>query len=88
VTGDGSGSAFLSLHVGGDGAAECLRYDDGAPILSVRSGDAYVTVQTAGEQVDAGHVDFAYRLLSAVNEYLIECERFVLPAEGGEPAGG
>lgn len=79
VKGSGSdSSSFMSLHVGDDWEARCLHFGDGArPILSVTVGGTHFSVTAADEEISRDHVDFAYVLLAAVNDYLIECERLL-----------
>ncbi|MGF7238234.1 MAG: hypothetical protein ACQSGP_25215 [Frankia sp.] len=68
----------MSLHVGEDWSARCLHFGDGArPILSVMVGQTHFSITAADEQMSTDHIDFAYVLLAAVNDYLIECERLI-----------
>ncbi|EFC85957.1 hypothetical protein [Parafrankia sp. EUN1f] len=68
-------STHLGLHVGADWSVRCHSYPDSAPILAVNLGRTTLSVSAAGSAVTSDQVDFAYALLAAVNDYLIECEQ-------------
>ncbi|WP_242424818.1 hypothetical protein [Frankia sp. EI5c] len=74
-------STHLGLHVGSDWSTRCHTYPDKPPILSVHTGRTLLSVSAAGSAVTSDQVDFAYALLAAVNDYLIECERFRFAAQ-------
>ncbi|WP_041939706.1 MULTISPECIES: hypothetical protein [Frankia] len=79
---DGVRSAtHLGLHVGADWSVTCHTYADRSPILTVRLGLASVTVSALSNAVTSDHVDFAYALIAAVNDYLVECERIRFTSE-------
>jgi hypothetical protein len=82
-SGDGPpSSTHLGLHVGADWSTDCHTYPDNRPILAVRVGQTSVTVIARGQglNVTAGDVDFAWALVAAANDYLIEVERLYLAA--------
>jgi hypothetical protein len=68
-------AAHLGLHVGADWSTACHVYPDRSPILTVRLGLTSVTFSPVSNAVTSDHVDFAYALIAAVNDYLVECER-------------
>ncbi len=81
--GDGPrSSTHVGLHVGADWSTTCHTYPDNRPILAVQVGQASVTVMAKGQgvAVTAGDVDFAWALVAAANDYLIEVERLYLTA--------
>ncbi len=81
---DGVRSAtHLSLHVGADWSVTCHTYTDRSPILTVRLGLTSVTVSPLSNAVTSDHVDFAYALIAAANDYLVECERIRFASEDG-----
>lgn len=68
-------STHIGLHVGTDWQARCHTYPGRSPILFVDTGRTNLSICPAGNAVTSDHVEFAYALLAAVNDYLIECER-------------
>ncbi|AEH07661.1 MULTISPECIES: hypothetical protein [Protofrankia] len=69
-------STHLGLHVGADWSVRCRISPDKPPILTVHVGRTLLSFSPAGTAVPSDHVEFAYALLGAVNDYLVECERF------------
>ncbi|WP_239382287.1 MULTISPECIES: hypothetical protein [unclassified Frankia] len=74
-------STQLGLGVGADWLVRCHICPDKPPILTVDVGQARLSVSPAGTAVTADQVEFAYALLGAVNDYLVECERFRFAAQ-------
>lgn len=83
MTGEEPKPSYLSmaLGVGGDWRVACHTYANRGPILAVDAGGMSLAVSAKQGAPDAGHLDFAYALLAAVNDYLIACEAFRFDAE-------
>nr|WP_128423216.1 hypothetical protein [Frankia sp. EI5c] len=64
------------MSVGTDWSVICHTYPDRAPILVVDAGRVSLSVSALEREPDARHADFAYKLLAAVNDYLIAYEKF------------
>lgn len=71
----------VGVTVGTDWLVSCHTYPDRRPILAVDAGDLHLTLSAAPEAPSGDHIDFAYKLLAAANEYLIACETHQLDAE-------
>ncbi|EFC83298.1 hypothetical protein [Parafrankia sp. EUN1f] len=67
---------MLGLHVGADWSVLCHTYPGRAPILVVDAGRVSLSVSALEREPDTRHVDFAYKLLAAVNDYLIAYEKY------------
>ncbi|WP_131769802.1 hypothetical protein [Candidatus Protofrankia californiensis] len=87
-SGEPGSSLHLGLHVGGDWTVFCHRYPDRAPILGIDTRTAYLTLSVQDRMVTAGHLEFAYALVQAANDYLLECERLMLEAADTGPDEG
>ena len=74
----------VGVTVGTDWLVTCHTYPDRRPILAVDAGDLHLTISAAPEAPTGDHIDFAYKLLAAVNEYLIACEIHQLDSEEAE----
>ncbi|TCJ34094.1 hypothetical protein E0504_34780 [Parafrankia sp. BMG5.11] len=81
-------STHLGLHVGADWSARCHTYPDKPPILAVTTGRTTLSLSAAGNAATSDQVDFAYTLLAAVNDYLIECERLRFTAQDAAEKSG
>ncbi|SNQ51652.1 conserved hypothetical protein [Frankia canadensis] len=79
-------SSHLGLHVGADWSVTCHVYPNRSPILAVRLGLTSFSLSPAGNAVTSDHIDFAYALIAAVNDYLMECER--IRFDTGESSAG
>ncbi|CUU53986.1 hypothetical protein Ga0074812_101488 [Parafrankia irregularis] len=66
----------LGLLVGADWSVLCHTYPHRPPILVVDAGNVSMSIAARGDAPDAGHIDFAYKLLAAVNDYLIAYEKY------------
>ncbi|ETA03996.1 hypothetical protein CcI6DRAFT_00520 [Frankia sp. CcI6] len=80
-----SSSTHIGMHVGSGWSVRCHTYPDRPPILSVRAGETHLSLSVANDAVTSDHVEFAYTLLAAVNDYLIECERIRFAVLGDPP---
>jgi hypothetical protein len=76
-----------SLHVGADWSVTCHTYPDRSPILAVRLGLTSVSLSAMSNAVTSDHVDFAYELIAAVNDYLVECERIRFDSDDAADSG-
>jgi hypothetical protein len=88
-SGDGPrSSTHVGLHVGVDWSTDCHVYPDNQPILVVQVGPTSVTVTPRGRgaTATAGDVEFAWALVAAANDYLIEVERLYFAACDAEAA--
>ncbi|WP_131764615.1 hypothetical protein [Candidatus Protofrankia californiensis] len=81
-------STHLGLHVGADWSVRCRISPDKPPILAVQVGRTLLSFLPAGTAVTADHVEFAYALLGAVNDYLVECERFRFTIQDAADSSG
>ncbi len=69
----------VGVYVGSEWSVRCFTYPDERPILSLETPGGGLSVSAMGGTVTADHVDFAYALVKAANDYLIECEALRLP---------
>ncbi|ABW14686.1 conserved hypothetical protein [Parafrankia sp. EAN1pec] len=77
MSGEGKRSyTTLGLHIGAEWSVLCHTYPDRAPILVVDAGRVSLSVSAMEQAPDARHADFAYKLLAAVNDYLIAYENY------------
>ncbi|MCM3883904.1 hypothetical protein [Frankia sp. R82] len=74
----------MSLGVGGDWRVTCHTYPNRGPILAVDAGGMSLAVSAKHGVPDADHLDFAYALLAAPNDYLIACEAHRFDSEEAE----
>ncbi|KJE25399.1 hypothetical protein FF36_00011 [Frankia torreyi] len=83
MSGEERKPSYLSvgLSVGGDWRVTCHTYPDRGPILAVDAAGMSLVVSAKQSTPDANHLDFAYALLAAVNDYLIACETHRFDAE-------
>ncbi len=68
-------STHLGLQVGADWSVHCHTYTDRSPILTLRLGLTGITMSPASNAVTSDQIEFAYALIGAANDYLVECER-------------
>ncbi|MCK9921204.1 hypothetical protein MXD61_04685 [Frankia sp. AgPm24] len=68
-------SALLGLQVGADWSVHCHTYPHRSPILTLRLGMMGMTISPALNAVTSDQIEFAYALIGAANDYLVECER-------------
>lgn len=74
--GDGPRSSFHpGLHVGADWGLTCHAYPARSPILALDAGLTHLTITTVGNVPTADAVEFAWALVAAANDFLIETER-------------
>lgn len=76
--GSGNGPAsgvHAGIRVGADWAITCHSYPDRTPILSLNVGTFSFMVSAADQAVTADHMEFAWALVEAANDYLNELER-------------
>ena len=75
----------LCVPVDGRSAVEVLAYRRRAPLLAIRAGrPALLVTFTVSDQIDAGHVEFVWRLADSATAYAVEVDRRYL---GLSPAG-
>jgi hypothetical protein len=74
--GDGPRSSIHpGLHVGTDWGLTCHTYADRPPILALDAGQTHITITSVGKTPTADAVEFAWALVAAANDFLIETER-------------
>ncbi|WP_322760556.1 hypothetical protein [Frankia sp. Cr2] len=78
----------VGVHVGSEWSVRCHTYPDERPILSLDTPGGGLSVSAMGGTVTADHVDFAYALVKAANDYLIECERLLLDRTADDTDNG
>ncbi|WP_322750192.1 MULTISPECIES: hypothetical protein [unclassified Frankia] len=78
----------VGVHVGSEWSVRCFTYPDERPILALDTPGAHLAVSVKDCTVTADHVDFAYALVKAANDYLIECERLLLDRKADDTANG
>ncbi len=78
----------VGVHVGSEWSVRCFTYPDERPILALDTPGAHLAISTASGTVTADHVDFAYALVKAANDYLIECERLLLDRAADDTDNG
>ncbi len=78
----------VGVYVGSEWSVRCFTYPDERPILSLDTPGGGLSVSAMGGTVTADHVDFAYALVKAANDYLIECERLLLDRTADDTDNG
>jgi hypothetical protein len=75
----------LCVPVDGKSAVEVLAYRRRAPLLAIRAGrPALLVTFTVPDQIEAGHVEFVWRLAASAKTYAVQVDRRYL---GLSPVG-
>ena len=67
--------ARISMHLGEESHAECFTYDNSAPILDIRAGNASVAVSLTRNEIDEAAVNLARELARQAQLFATEVER-------------
>jgi hypothetical protein len=86
--GDGQAQVQSYLRLTASTHIQCCIYDDTAPILAIRDGQADITITSPGQEVvTADDVKFGRLLAEAVNRYAAELEDKLAATEHAAEAG-
>jgi hypothetical protein len=79
--------ARVSLYIGDNSHAECFTYQDSAPILDIRAGNASVAVSLSGKGIDEAAVNLARELAQQAQLFATEVERLHAAQPAADSSG-